>query len=179
VKRGESKERGGATGSEGHEDAEVRCGAVRALGLLRAQEGAGVLLGILGRGVATGNVEENGLNAVVGDSLARIGAPAAESLLVEARRIAESNDKASWDRRLQLLRAIRAGDGRGIVDAFDGGRVLVTAMGFFGPCDRFWVDLLAEVVPLDELNSMAAERRSARGREAEIVRAALAKKTAR
>ena len=168
-----------SSGSRGYA---MRVGVVRTLGLLRARESSDALLQVLRNGVEGENLDERGLAAVAGESLARIGDRRAESWLRQACERADANNaenKAEWHRRLRLIRAISAGDGAGILEVFDDGRVLVRASGWFGSCDRFWIDLLVDVVAVGDLRKLATARAHRKNREAAVIRAALERKAKR
>lgn len=109
-----------------------------------------------------------------------IGDPEAAHVLGAARDHANGDSRSDWDRRLRLWRAVRGGDGRAIVEAYDGGQVRIVAGVSLGGCERFRVDLLASVVDVERLSGLAAAYR-AKGMngEAELVTRAFDRARAR
>ncbi|HEX5030249.1 MAG TPA: hypothetical protein VFX78_02180 [Candidatus Eisenbacteria bacterium] len=152
---------------------DVRFGAARALGLLRARVGVDGLSSILKDGIVDGHVEEGGLASVAGEALARIGESTSLPLLEMARDAADGSAREEWSRRIALAKGIASGDGEAILSAFREGREVVTLSGSFGPCDRYWIDLLSDVVRLDDLKVLASKYPE--GATAEVVGGALEK----
>lgn len=158
---------------------DIRFGLVRAVGLLRVREGMRRLLEILRSGLNSERMEEGGLASVAGEALARIGDPDAKGELESALERANADAKDCWARRLSLLDSIVAGNGAGILRAFDHGRDNIYVSGCFAPCDRYWVDLLVEVVPADELKRLATTEDGMADANSRLLRAAIAKVTRR
>jgi transcriptional regulator with XRE-family HTH domain len=124
-------------------------------------------------GLNVGELGEGGLAAVAADSLARLGKAEARPLLVEAISRTESDSREPWAQRLLLLESILQRDARGILRAFDGGRGNVCASGSFAPCDRYWIELLVDTLPAEELARLATETATMSDADGRLVRAAL------
>lgn len=116
-----------------------------------------------------------GLASVAGEVLARVGFADASGELESALESAEADAKGCWARRLSLLDSILGRSGAGILRAFDRGRDNFYASGCFAPCDRYWVDLLVDVVAADEIRRLATTGEGSDEANGRILRAAIAK----
>lgn len=152
---------------------DLRAAAIRALGLLRARESGARMRAMLAEGTAAGRLDDGGLASLAGESLARIGLAEARVDLSAALCAAGDDQRPSWERRLRLLDSIVAGDLEGIIAVYDGGREDLLANGSYGPCDRYWVDLLAEVARPEDLARFAERRADLADADGELVRKAL------
>jgi len=126
------------------------------LGWLRAKEAVPCLEELLRHGIEEDRLGGDSLAAAAGWALAHIGTRSSRSLLQRALDAAPSEARSTWERRVSLLEAIASGSARAIaVEAARGTYLTVT--GPKGDCRRYWVELLAEVCGLEDLEAMAAE----------------------